>query len=722
MKETKRVFIVGMGIISPLGIGIHQTLDSIKLARKGIGPLTIFSSHKQVPVGEIKTCPEKETNIPRTHQLALIAAKEAMAGIHEIPQAIVMGSTTGGILTTENLIKEKNTDVKLYQYHAVHTVAEYLAQQFHCEGPVISVSTACSSGTTAIAVATALLRSGVVSNVLVGGADSLCRLTYYGFYSLQIVDPSGARPFDKHRKGMTVSEGAGMLFLKTAVQVPENAIAEIIGYGLSCDAYHVTAPHPDGKGAYQAMMTALQDANISPHNIDYINLHGTGTIDNDLSEAKALQTLWHDRLPPVSSIKGAFGHSMAASGAIEAIITALCISQGFIPANEGFQELDPTIHICPVRKSIFNVPVNIALSNSFGFGGNNASIVLRMPSQEGKCSRRELNAHEFSVIENACFTGAGDTLSTVTTLVEGKPCIGTVDISNISDQLPIKQIRRIKRLQRMTLALAASVCQNSPDAIFLGTGWGSLSETFDFLIQLYDSDEKFASPTDFVGSVHNAAAGQTAILLKTTGPNITTTVGNYSFDHALFLANVMIHQDDETVLVIGADEFHPSLTPLLDPLSVLDNQPSDGGGALYLTKKNTVAHKGKLRPIFFSYVQDNSSVLSTLITKLGGARVICDRYDALFVGIPKAFYPKASEQFRQFLSKTGFSKSIMDYRKFIGEFASASAIATVIALRFLENETIPYPFYENSSTVALKNKRILLLNLGNYVTAIEVYR
>jgi len=344
-----RVYITGMGIVSPLGHGISKTCDALQKSLSGIGPLTLFptASNQSIPVGEITDLTGNE-ELPRTHQLARLAAEQAMANAKEAPDAVVMGVTTGGLLKTEHLIKKQVRDPKLYRWHATGSVAGDIARKYRCSGPALTVSTACSSGTAALKIALEMLRSGSVKRVLAGGADSLCRLTYYGFNVLQLMDPNGARPLDEDRQGMSVGEGAAMLLLET--DDPGHAVAEILGAGLSCDAYHPATPHPRGKGALAAMQAALSDAGITKSDIEYINLHGTGTIDNDISEARAIHTLFGPQKPLLSSVKGACGHSLAAAGAIEAVVSAICISRSFAPANVGCRHPDPKLKLAPLMR------------------------------------------------------------------------------------------------------------------------------------------------------------------------------------------------------------------------------------------------------------------------------------------------------------------------------------------------------------------------------------
>jgi len=547
-----------MGIISPVGRGVDETLAAIRDGKIGICDLDLFPVmiEEPPPVGEIKFDPSGET-VPRTHQLAKIAALEAMAGCSEKPDAIVLGVTTGGMPLTEELLKDKVTDPQRYEYHGTGTVAEYLAKEFSCEGTVITISTACSSGTAAMKIGMELLRCGKARRVLAGGVDALCRLTYHGFGSLQVVDPRGTHPLDQDRMGMTVSEGSGMVLLEASDTPPHGAVAELKGAALSCDAYHPASPHPEGRGAYSAMDSALADAGIKPSDIDYINLHGTGTRDNDLAESKAIHTLFKDSMPMLSSIKGAFGHSLAAAGAIEAVVSAICINNNIVPPNYSCDTPDPELKLDPVRE-LRQCDVNNILSNSFGFGGNNSSLVMGSinSTASSKVMREPVS---FTVLGSSCLTGAGDAEATLESLSKGTCVPGVLEKAEISKNLKPRSVRRLKRLPRLVLSLAVSAFDNSdeeegPESIYFGTGWGPLSETNDFLEKLFETGELLSSPTDFVGSVHNAPAAQLALHFSSKGPNLTTTGGDVSFEQSLITAGLLSKENDQPLFVIGADE------------------------------------------------------------------------------------------------------------------------------------------------------------------------
>ena len=715
-----------MGIISPLGQGISDTLDAIKKSQQGIKPLHLFpTGHSSpLPVGEIDSLSFID-NVPRTHALALIAAEEAIKQAKKAPDAVVIGVTTGGMPFTEELIKKGDVDPKQYGYHSTGSVAEYIARHVGCHGPILTVSTACSSGAVALKIALEMLRCGTVKNVLAGGADALCRLTYYGFHALQLVDETGAHPFDKNRRGMSVGEGAAMMLITAAETPPDNAIAELLGAGLSCDAYHPATPHPEGLGALRAMEAALSDARISAADIDYIHLHGTGTIDNDLAEAKAIHALFGDRpIPPVSSMKGSLGHSLAAAGAMGAVVAALSITHGIIPANSGCYDPDPALNLTPVDKPIA-ANVNVVLANSFGFGGNNAVVAIGHPKRQigTETPIHDIRPVSFTVLGSSCVTGAGDAEQTIERMRCCEGLKGIVPSSDIMKHISEKFVRRLKRLSRMVLSLAVSACKDSapdvsPSSVFFGTGWGGLSETHDFLTKLFASDEQFSSPTDFIGSVHNAAAGHVAIHFKATGPNVTATGGDCAFEQALFSASHLARYSDDPILVIGADEYHETLSPLFDASVAKAGEPSDGGGALYLKPAMSTSPL-QIYPSFMSYCGNNGRIIPALIGKLGGGKRIREQFGAILAGIPAAQREKGKGQLNDFLSVTEYPHPVIDSRLLVGEFASASAVATVLAVSFVKAGEIPGNVCRQSP-VPLQGRGVLVMGFGKYVTAVEI--
>ncbi len=714
------IYIAGIGIVSALGCGMAATREALFRNQSALRPPAFFkvSRESSLPVGRVDCLPEEaDAFLPRTHRLARLAADQALDGCGQPPDAIVLGSTTGGILTSEGLLEKKATDPAAYRFHGLASVAEDLARRTGCCGPVLTVSTACSSGAVAIRLAMELLRSGAARTVLAGGADSLCRLTYFGFKSLQLIDAVGARPLDLERRGMSVGEGAALLLLTATA--PAAGAVQILGAGLSCDAHHATTPHPEGAGALAAMRTALADAGLMPADIDYINLHGTGTIDNDLAEARAIHTLFDAQRPPLSSIKGATGHPLAAAGAIEAAVAAICIEQGMVPANTGYRTFDPQVDLEPLT-SPQQLPVATVMSNSFGFGGNNAALII------GKRQRMETVAAAppqplpLTIAGYACVTGAGHTPASREIFLNGGACSGCLEEARLSEGLPPRTVRRLKRLPKIALALATRACEGipaerMPSAVSLGTAWGALSETHDFLQRLFETDQQYPSPTDFIGSVHNAPAGQIAMHLGARGANITTSGGDYSFEQALWSADLLTRGTREAVLVVGADEHHAHLSPLFEPGATA---PSDGGGALLL-QRDTAEGRPGIAPLFYRAARC-PQVIPDLIRRLGGAEQIQRTFGAIMAGLPARHRETAQAQLAAFSAATRFVGPVIDYRRLTGEFAAAAAVAAVMGAAMTAQGMVPGAL-AGGADVRLHGKRVLLLGLGDYITAIEVF-
>ncbi len=712
----RSVYINGVGIVSALGIGVDSLISALREGRNGFAPLSLFGVRDEpLLVAQVKAGfgKQQKKELPRTHQLALQAAEQAMTGYSSV-DAVVVATSTGGILRSEDLLKENRQDRKLYRYHGLDTVADVLAERFNCSGGSLTISTACSSSALAIAIAGRMVVEGRADRVLVGGADSLCRLTYFGFNSLQLVDKSGSRPLDKDRAGMTVGEGAAFLLL-TAEKTTGSKVM-LTGAGLSCDAWHPATPHPEGRGAFSAMEKALHEAGIKPGEIDYINLHGTGTRENDLAESKAVRRLFVDT-PRVSSIKGATGHTLAAAGAIEAVLSAACIENGFIPANIGLHNPDPELALEPVQDSK-SCELHHVLSNSFGFGGNNGSLVFSdiELGEQGSTAFVKPEQKDFAVHACSCISGAGATKETMDAFLAGDTVAGKLIDEIMVKPLSPAMVRRVCRLSRIGLRLAHDVCagvaeQEKPNSVFMGTGWGSLSETHSFLQKLYQSDEQFPGPSDFIGSVHNAAGGQVALMLQAEGANVTTSGGDCSFEQAVMAADSLI-SGNEYSLVMAADEAHPILSPLFDH-SVDEKKMSDGGGVLLVSRSH---EKGgvRLRTPFYSLGVDKEKIHS-LIDWCGGIDIIKKDNPCFMVGIPAAVFSEGEKQFALFKYLLGGDLNMIHYRGITGEFASSSALAAVMAFNLLQEKETKYCSWTG------RKRRVIVLGFGGRLTAYELY-
>ena len=294
---------------------------------------------------------------------------------------VFLGTSTAGILQTELAYRERDPAggalPPSFEYGSTHnsfSVADYLRRRCRLEGPAVAVSCACASSAKVFGSARRMIEAGLIDAALVGGVDSLCLTTLYGFHSLQLSSPTPCRPFDVARDGISIGEAAAYALLERA---PDSMAADsvlLLGVGESSDAFHMSAPHPEGLGARRAMQAALRGAALEPGDIDYINLHGTGTPSNDRSESRAVTSLFGPTTP-CSSTKGATGHTLGAAGALEAVISALALQHGLMPGGVGTTEVDPMLTAHYIRDNR-RAPVARVLSNSFGFGGANCSLIF----------------------------------------------------------------------------------------------------------------------------------------------------------------------------------------------------------------------------------------------------------------------------------------------------------------------------------------------------------
>jgi 3-oxoacyl-[acyl-carrier-protein] synthase II len=395
-KIPQQVAIVAAGVVSPLGFGLAETLDSLRRAKDCVTEVTRFSVAEcrcktagQVADDRLLAGPNKRLRAKRLHRashMMIHALREAMMQVPQFePQLTVIGTTSGGMSYGEQYFRSLCRSGNLR--HAPTWIANYPAQKaiIDAQEEVLGVSVpcqvianACASGTNAIGHAFECVRSGRYQRVLTGGYDALSELVFTGFDSLQASTPEKCRPFDQNRAGMVLGEGAAILALENLELARKRGapiLAEIVGYGISTDNFHITQPDPSGVGPRQAMERALQSAQISAGEVDYINAHGTATVFNDAAEGKAISQLFDG--VPVSSTKSMMGHSLGAAGAVEAVISLLALRHRFLPANINFDALDDGLQLNVVANESRSAVVRVALSNSFGFGGTNASILMR---------------------------------------------------------------------------------------------------------------------------------------------------------------------------------------------------------------------------------------------------------------------------------------------------------------------------------------------------------
>ncbi|MDR3253033.1 MAG: beta-ketoacyl-[acyl-carrier-protein] synthase family protein [Tannerella sp.] len=391
------IYITGAGAASAIGMNRQQTLDALINGRSGVEAVRYLqTAHSELPVGEVKRSndelremldiPPSEAFI-RSSLLAIPAVREAMAQARletgvPVRVAFLSGITVGGMDQSERRYNDfltnnsENAYIRLSDCGAcTEQIADYIGG-FHS---VSTIVTACSSSANTLMLGADMIRTGRADIVVAGGTECLSRYHVNGFNTLMILDREVCKPFDRDRAGINLGEGAGYVVLETAATASKRDVlplARLSGYSNVCDAYHPTASSPDGIGAYLAMRGAIEDAGLKPEDIDYVNAHGTGTPNNDLTEGLAAMRLFTDGVPPLSSIKAFTGHTTSAAGGFEAVVALLAIEHNFLPVNLNFRRRIEEHNFSPVTDPSPPHPVRHVLSNSFGFGGNDSSIVI----------------------------------------------------------------------------------------------------------------------------------------------------------------------------------------------------------------------------------------------------------------------------------------------------------------------------------------------------------
>ncbi|MEN8157065.1 MAG: beta-ketoacyl-[acyl-carrier-protein] synthase family protein [Bacteroidota bacterium] len=400
---TDSIWVTGIGVASSIGMNAEESLSSFRAGKRGVGEIRILDTvHKAVfKVGEIPLTdlqmmemlqiPETQySSYTRTALIGMIAAREAFrdANLQQENQegsgngvrtALVSATTVGGMDKTEREFATGSPESGFIATHPCGDSTDSIAAFLGLQGYRTTLSTACSSGANAIIHAARLIRNGIVDRAIAGGVDALSKFTLNGFNSLMILDKDYCQPFDRNRRGLNLGEGAGYIVLESdrlAGSAGSRRVCRLSGYANTNDAYHQTASSPGGDGAYGAMTIALKMSGLKAGEIDYINAHGTGTENNDASEGAALVRLFGRELPPFSSTKPFTGHTLGAAAGLEAVFSIMAIRDGLLLPGLGFREPMEGLNLIPQREMKEGLDIRNVLSNSFGFGGNNSSLIF----------------------------------------------------------------------------------------------------------------------------------------------------------------------------------------------------------------------------------------------------------------------------------------------------------------------------------------------------------
>jgi 3-oxoacyl-[acyl-carrier-protein] synthase II len=621
-KQRQRVVVTGMGAITSQGNSLREFWDGVSNGRVAIRNVRHMSmdGYRTRLGGEVQdpAAPEHSYLNPdgfrdRAIDFTIKAAEEAMANcgvqVGAIPAerwGVVIGTCNAGLLAGEEWYRRRKRgeqpDPRLVLLVPPQAFAEALSGIFGLRGPVLSVDTACAASANAIGYAGELIRNGQADAVLTGGADAFSDILYAGFNSLESLSPEPAAPYSRDRKGLSLGEGSGMLVLMRedlARQHDAPVLAEILGYGLSADGYHPTAPHPEGRGAARAIQTALAQGGVAPDEVRYVNSHGTGTPKNDPAETAATKVGLGEQAAhraAVSSTKSMIGHLLGGAGAIEAISTVKTLEHQLAPPTASYTEPDPECDLDYISEGPRAMEIGIALSNNFAFGGANASVVFARAGARPQ-------GPPMPRLDRVVITGLGALTSAGTDVpalwaayTAGRDCttledgvrIGRVDFSP-GDFLGPKERKRVDGLGLFSIiasrqALSDAALELSDEnrtrvGAILGTGVGPMESMEGFAAGVIEEGAGGANPAVFPNTVYNAAGGQVAIKIGALGSASTVTVGHAAGASSLCYGYDLAATDHaDAVLCLGADSLTDSVIAAYRELGVLGS-PADGGGS-----------------------------------------------------------------------------------------------------------------------------------------------
>jgi 3-oxoacyl-[acyl-carrier-protein] synthase II len=630
ITEPRRVVVTGLGAITAQGTSADALWENVRDGRVAIRPVDHLPMDGYMTTlgGEVKEQAPPEHDYPHPEgyrepvlDYGLRAAEEAVAqcGVHpggQIPPerwGVAIGTCNGGLLAAEQWyrgkMKGESPDAKLVLLSTPQALAETIASAFNVKGPVVSVNTACAASANAIGYGAELIRYGQADAVLAGGAEALSEVLYSGFNCLQSLSPKPAAPYSRDRDGLSLGEGSGMMVLMRedlARELGAPVIAELLGYSLSADGYHPTAPHPEGAGAGRAIKSALKAAGTDPAEVAYVNSHGTGTPKNDPAETAATKVGLgdHARETAVSSTKSMIGHLLGAAGAVENIVTVRAIEEQVAPPTANYTEPDPECDLDYVPNEKRAMPMAVAVSNNFAFGGANASVVWAQPDSREQAP--PLPDWDRIVITGvAALTPAGldpDALwsayssGKVTSEPEGGNWVGRV-VFDPAEYLAPKDRKRVDRLGLFSvigakLALEDAGLELTDDnrgrvGAIIGTGVGPMESMELFSRPVIEEGAAAANPAVFPNTVYNAAGGQVAMKVGTVGPASTVTAGHAAGAQALTYAFDLASTGKADAMVcIAADALTDTVVQAYRELgSLTGSEPgSNGSGGFALAE------------------------------------------------------------------------------------------------------------------------------------------
>ena len=637
------VVIAAVGAITAHGVGAETLWEAVRAGRVAIAPV------RRLPMDGYQTRLGGEVTVAgspgydyapgsdvrdATLDYALTAAGEAMAAcrvrvgvdVAATRFGVAYGTCHAGWRSAELALREqlegRTPDWRRYTFVPPHAGAEALSAAFGLKGPVLSVDTACAASAHALAHAAEAIATGAADAMLVGGSDAFTESAFAGFSSLWSLSPTPAAPYSKDRSGLTLGEGAGMLVLlsKTvAERAGVEVLAEVLGYGLSADGYHPTAPHPEGEGAARAIRAALSTSGLSGDDIAYVNGHGTGTEKNDSAESHAVRAALGEaaaKKTALSSTKSMIGHLLGAAGAVEGIVTVLALRDQIAPPTASFTEPDPQCGLDPVPGQGRPMVLDAALSNNFGFAGANAALAFARPGHH-QAPAWPTEGDDIVVTGFGVITPAGEGPEALWDAHTSGRRLGApqdglrvayAEFDRVSAGTP-RERRRMDKVSQLAIAscraaLAAAGADLDPDevaatGVVLGTAIGPMESGERFTVPVLAEGASEANPAVFTNTVYNGAAGHVAMALGTKGPTSTLTSGHAAGAAALAVAHDLLRsRRADRLLVPAVEAFSPATLaayrsiPLFGSAAGRHYTLAEAGIALVLERRTDALARG----------------------------------------------------------------------------------------------------------------------------------
>ncbi len=748
-----RVVVTGIGIVSSIGNNFTETYNSLIRRKSGIKPISILDTrHRgEFLIGEVRLTHQqliKEADVSedepwtRTALLGIIAAKQAIlsSGNTDVENAALVSASTVGGMDRSELCYYDMLEGKHKQYidtHHAGNSTEMIARECGIGGLITTISTACSSSLNSIMLGARLIKSGQTKTAVVGGTDALSKFTLNGFKTLLILDKENCRPFDSSRAGLNLGEGAAYLVLEeleSALKSGKEIYAEVTGYANANDAHHQTASSENGEGPYLAMKKALDLSGLTSGEIDYINAHGTGTENNDLTESIAIKRLFGDRIPLFSSTKAYTGHTLGAAGAVEAVIALLSLKNNIIPPNLNFSDPIDETGISPVHEVVQGKVLNNVLTNSFGFGGNDSSVIFskvtgRSDKQEDvKSSQNILPVY---INGTACVSpqntsGNNHFPPEITELNEK---FLQIQKPEYREYIAPKLLRRMSKIVRMGIVSSKIACADAgieePDAIITATGMGCQVDTEKFLTSMIENDEGLLTPTSFIQSTHNTVGGSIALGTGNHNYNLTYVHRTFSFESALLDSMILINEGlAGNVLIGGFDEITEDSWRIKTNINHYKAEAVSNTELFYDRQKGALAGEGstffmvspdetdntyaQIRGVdMFMHPGGNTTVENRIHEFLKNHELRTGDIDLVITGDNG---DPDFDHIYEYLRKGVFQgNQTIKYKHLCGEYDTSSAFAMWLAATIIKENHIPKGlFTENESNIEIRN--VLIYN------------